>query len=233
MSIEFVQASVGKSGYCVPRTAVVTVYQSNIPTDVLWHQAEVINRFLPDGCEFAPRLVRRHAIGLDEYFLTRRHEAYLVLDVDCIPLAKWVIPWILQNALAGVLIGGAQRANHLENGEHIYVGPGVMAFSRDTFEKCGGLSFEGTSRGDVGEEFTYAAEGLEIPISFLWPTHVVANKWALRGTQSFGIGTTYAGAFFHAFQISSGLTIPIFLEKCQKLLKHDPELSVSIDASNA
>jgi hypothetical protein len=218
----------------IPRTAVISVYQNNIPLEVISLQSEVICRFLPAGCEYEPREAKSHAAGLDTYFQELRHEAYLVLDIDCIPLADWVIPWILQNALAGILVGGAQRANQFENGEHIYVGPGVMAFSKETFQRMGCLSFKDTNRGDVGEEFTYAAERLGIPISLLWPTHVNRDKWPLRGGRWFGHGTIYGGAFFHTYEISRGETVSMFIEQCNKVLGRKFEVpAIPLNESNS
>jgi len=202
-----------------PRMAVVTVYQDNISPEVIARQAEVVCRFLPAGCEFEPRRVSHHALGLNDYFRDLRHDAYLILDVDCIPLAPWVMPWLLENALAGVVVGAAQRANHLDNGGHLYAGPCALAFSRETFERVGRPSFGDTGRGDVGEELTYACEEAGIPVSLLWPTDVTTPRWTLRPGVPFGLGTTYAGALFHAFEISKRHTVGMFLEKCRHVLK--------------
>jgi hypothetical protein len=201
------------------RAAVVTVYQDNIPREVVSRHAEVVCRFLPPGCEFVPRRASHHALGLDEYFHGElHHDAYLVLDIDCVPTASWVIPWMLENALAGVLIGAAQRANHLDNGAHLYAGPCAVAFSRETYKRIGRVSFRDTARGDVAEELTYACESFGIPVSLLWPTSVAVLRWTLLPSVPFGLGTTYGGAFYHAFEISKGLTVGMFLEKCQEVL---------------
>jgi hypothetical protein len=248
------------------RAAVITVFQPNIPLEVVSAQAEVICRFLPPGCEFVPVEVGHHALGLDEYFregnrseagdwlifpalraalpprlettprqfagknvpvpfpgreqLLRqlRHEAYVIFDIDCIPLAAWVIPWLVENALAGTLLGPAQRANHLSNGEHVYAGPSALAFSRVTYERLGRPSFRATDRGDVAEELTYACEAAGIPIMLLWPTHVGEPKWQLRSGLTFGHGTTFGGAIYHAFEISKGETAGMFLRKCRQVL---------------
>jgi hypothetical protein len=196
----------------------VTTFQDNIPPDVVASQAEVIRRFLPAGCAFEPRRVGDHALGLDDYFRDLRHEAYLVLDIDCIPLAGWVIPWFLDHARAGVLVGAAQRANPLENGGHIYAGPCAVAFSRATFERLGRVSFLATERADIGEELTYGCERLGIPVSLLWPTEVTTPKWTLLPDVLFGLGTTYGGAVYHAFEIRMGHTVGMFLEKCREVL---------------
>jgi predicted O-methyltransferase YrrM len=213
------------------RTAVVTVYQDNIPAEVVARQAEVVCRLLPSGYEFEPRRVSHHALGLDDYFRELRHDAYLVLDIDSIPLTPWAIPWAIQSARAGVVLGAAQRANHLNNGGHLYAGPCVLAFSRATFEKLGRPSFRATPRGDVGEELTYLCEEAEVPVSLLWPTQVTTPKWPLRSGIEFGIGTTYGGAFYHAFEISKRHTVGLFLDKCREVLSRPPEVSGVRNAS--
>ena len=202
----------------VSRAAVVTVFQDNIPPEVVGMQAEVICRFLPSGCDFESVAVGHHALGLDDYFRSTRHDAYLVLDIDCIPLTSWVISWMFEQAYSGILVGAAQRANHISNGNHLYAGPCALAFSRNVWERLGGVSFRATDRGDVAEEITYACEGLDIPVSLLWPTRVKIPKWTLLPNIEFGLGTTYGGAFFHAFEISKGHTVGMFLEKCREVL---------------
>jgi hypothetical protein len=213
----------------VPRSAVVTVFQPNIPLEVLSAQAEVICRFLPPDCEFVPVEVGHHALGLDDCFRELRHEAYVIFDIDCIPLAAWVIPWFLENARAGMLVGAAQRANHLSNGEHVYAGPSALAFSRATYERLGRPSFRATDRGDVAEELTYACEAAGIPVVLLWPTLVTEPKWPLRSGLTFGRGTTFGGAVYHAFEISKGETVGMFLRKCRQVLSRAAE---PIDASS-
>ncbi|MBI1349376.1 hypothetical protein GC163_24175 [bacterium] len=203
-----------------PRTAVVTVYQDNLPREVLEHQEAVVQRWLPSACDFERCRVGHHALGLDDYFRQPRHAAYLILDADCIPLADWVIPWMLSQAQAGVVVGAAQRANHLKNDQHIYAGPCALAFSRATWDRLSPISFTATERGDVAEELTYRCEQLGIPITLLWPTDVVTPRWTLHPNQPFGLGTTYANALFHAFEISKGQTVPLFLRKCQEVITH-------------
>jgi hypothetical protein len=162
--------------------------------------------------------VGHHALGLDDYFRDFKHENFVILDIDCIPLADWVIPWALEHARNGILLGAAQRANHLSNGRHLYAGPCALTFSRATFESLGKPSFRATDRGDVAEELTYRAEEAGVPVQLLWPTHVVEPRWTLLKDVPFGLGTTYGGAFFHAFGISKGSTVNLFLEKCREVL---------------
>jgi hypothetical protein len=200
------------------RSVVATFFQDNIPTEVISAQAEVVRRCLPNGCDFAQLLVNDHATGLDDFIKDSKYDVYVIFDIDCIPLANWVVPWLLQNALAGTVVGAAQRANHIDNNEHIYAGPCALAFSREVFERVNGPSFIATDRGDVAEELTYACESHGIPICLLWPTHVVHPKWPLRGGFSFGNGTTFGAAVYHAFELSRGQTVTMFIERCKQVL---------------
>jgi SAM-dependent methyltransferase len=204
------------------RAAVITVFHPTTPPEVVSAQAEVIRRFLPPDCEFEPVAASDRARGLDDYFHTPRHEAYLIFDVDCIPLADWVIPWFLENALAGIVLGPAQRSNHLENGGHVFAGTSALAFSRNTFERLGRVSFGATPRGDVGEELTYACERVGVPVCLLWPTHVVRKTRPLRFDLSLGVGVTFAAAVYNACDLSCDHAVGSFLEQCRRVLKLPP-----------
>ena len=198
---------------------VFSIYMGNVPQDVVDAQAEVIRAFLPDACDFVQILDSDHPAGIDRVLAQHNRQVYLILDVDCIPLAQWVMPWMLRNAAAGVLVGCAQRASHLENQGHIYAGPFAMAFSRDLYQKLDRISFASTPRGDVGEELTYRCEELGMPMTILWPTDVVTPKWDLRGEHRFGNGTTYGDAIYHAFEIRFDESRPLFLAKCRDVLQ--------------
>ncbi len=203
--------------------AVVSVYQENIPQEILSAQADIISSWLPTGCTFEQRRVSHHALGLDDYFAQELlHDAYLIFDIDCIPLQEWAMSWFLENAMAGTLVGCAQRANHLNNGRHVYAGPCALAFSRETYDRLGRPSFRGTERSDVAEEITRGCEELNIPLTLLWPTHVELPKWSLLPGVEFGLGTTYGDLVYHAFEISKGATKDRFLSRSSEVLGYRP-----------
>lgn len=187
------------------RVTVFSVYQGNIPPEVVSGQHEVVRRFLPAECDFHQYLSGHHAIGINEFLARHYHDVYVLLDIDCIPLDRQVLPWMIDTARSGALVGCAQRANHLNNGGHIYAGPCGLAFSLDLYDLIGRPSFCANDRGDVGEELTYRCEERGLPVRLLWPTHVAVRKWDLRGGLYFGHGTTYGGALFHAFEIGKHL----------------------------
>jgi hypothetical protein len=197
----------------------------NIPREVIENQSRVVQSWLPPRCEFLQLAASDHAAGIDSFLAQNKRDAYIILDVDCIPLVPWVLPWMLDNALAGILVGCAQRASHIENGCHIYAGPFAVAFGRELFDSVGCVSFASTPRGDVGEELTYRCEEAGIPISLLWPTDVMVPLWDLRGGRLFGEGTTYGGILYHAFAIRDQRTCPMFVKKCKAVLR-------GVDAAN-
>ena len=126
---------------------------------------------------------RSHAAALDEIMAGAEAELVLILDIDCVPLTRAAIPALAAKAAGGALAGCVQRANHIDNGAHLYVGAFCMAFSRALWERLGRPSFEPTPRGDVGEALTYACEDAGAPLALLWPSHVEApqlgpDRWA-------------------------------------------------------
>jgi len=51
----------------------------------------------------------------------------------------------------------------------------------------------------------------------------------------FGHGTTYGGAVFHAYEISKGQTVHLFIEKCQQVLQRkedDPSFNLLVQATS-
>jgi hypothetical protein len=202
-------------------STVVSVFQSNIEKQVVASQAEVVRRFLPADCAFHQVLVTDHGFGIDECLSRLEYDLYVMLDIDCIPLNAKALPRLIEIARSNTLIGCVQRANHINNGSHLFAGPCGVAFSRELFENLGRPSFRATARGDVGEEVTYRCEEVGYPVELLWPTHVVAPKWALTDNRFLGHGTTYADALFHAFEIRWKATEGLFLEKCRQVIANE------------
>lgn len=126
-------------------------------------------------------------------------DIWILLDVDCIPISVKSIPFLINQAKQGKLVGCAQRANHLDNNKHIYVSPFCMAFSKDLFKQIGKPSFMNTHKGDTGEELTYLCERKKKEVVLLYPSDVVKPIWDLDEGKKFGIGTTYERLFYHQF----------------------------------
>ena len=125
------------------------------------------------------------------------HDVILFLDVDAIPLNNLAIDDTIAAAANGRLVGNIQRTNHIQNNQHVFVAPSCLAISTDMFVTIGKPSGLETSRGDVAEEYTYAAEKAGMPIDFYMPMRydekpAECESWALKdGMPVYGRGTTF------------------------------------------
>lgn len=199
------------------RSVIFSIYIDGLSHEIIAKQRAVVHKFLPAGTDFLQIPAQSHADGINQFLTHTNYDIYITLDIDCIPLNSFIFPDMITKAQK-CLVGCAQKANHISNNNHIFVGPCGMAFSRNIYERIGKPSFEPTARGDVGEEMTYQCQANNIPVSFLWPTHVVHDRWDLAYGLRLGVGTTYENSLFHAFEIRSGQSIPIFLNKCDEVL---------------
>jgi hypothetical protein len=199
--------------------AIVSFYMDNIDPEVIRSQRDVLERVVPPGFEILQICTpRSHAGAMDEFMQTSRHDLVVFLDIDCIPLNAAAIPSLADHARRGALAGCAQRANHLANDGHLYVGPFCMALSRPVWEQLGRPSFAPTARGDVGEELTFRCEAMGLPVHMLLPSSVEEPVWALTDGARFGPNTEYAGAFLHSFSIRDPARQRSFAARCGALL---------------
>jgi hypothetical protein len=201
------------------KKVIISFYMDNIPKEILMAQRDVVLKFAPTNCEFMQiKTEFSHADALDKFMTGRSAEVILFLDIDCIPLNLSDIPHLFSRAERGLVAGCVQRANHIENNKHLYVGPFCMAITKKTWEEIGRPSFQTTMRGDTGEEITYACEVYGRPVELLHPSHVETPVWDLV-EQRFGFGTTYSSAFYHAFGIRHKENQQRFLDKCREVMK--------------
>ena len=154
----------------------------------------------------------------------------VILDIDCIPLNPKALDHLVEQAAAGSYIGNAQRSNHIQNDQHVFVAPSLQAFSLATYDKMGRPTFRETKRGDMSEELTYAAEEKGIPIKMYMPLRYERPSpeapagWPLAdGMPRYGLGTTYGDEEFgdmtyHHFQIRHPGNQKRFVEKCEEVL---------------
>lgn len=125
-------------------------------------------------------------------------DVVMFLDIDAVPCDNLSLDYYINQASRGVLIGNVQRSNHIQNDQHIFAAPSVVAMSVETFATIGFPSAIPTRRGDVGEEYTYAAEKAGIvPIQLLMPLSfeeapAECPAWKLKdGMPVYGRGTTF------------------------------------------
>ena len=202
--------------------AVISIYMSNISSEVIACQRQCVLRLLPDKWIFKQYLHSpsngsspSHARAIEECLSQPLPPVVILLDVDCIPLSSRAFPFLFESCQSGSLVGCVQRANHIENNKHLYVGPFCMAFAISAYEALGRPSFDPTHRGDVGEELTYRWQESGRAVQFLWPTDVLFKLWDLIDGCPFGMGTTFGNLFYHSFCIRSSEVQAHFIHKCR------------------
>lgn len=214
----------------MPSVSIYSIYLNNISPEVVNYQKQVVDLLLPEKWEFEQVLHQPkagegffHATALEECIKKNKSDIIVFLDIDCIPLNQKALTSLVDKAFQGFLTGAVQRANHLQNAAHLYVGPFCMAFSFAQYKKLGCPSLKESDRGDCGEELTYMWEEKGPGIQLLWPTHVYRPAWALRESISFGYGTTYEKSFYHAFAIRQAFMQGQFVNKCKEVIAATPK----------
>jgi hypothetical protein len=191
----------------------------NINPKIVEYQRRCVERYLPHAWIYHQHYTEEsHGSALNQCLRDAKEDVIVLLDIDCIPLSRASFSLLRHYAEKGVLTGAVQRANHVSNREHLYVGPFCMALSRSAYNSLGRPSFSETDRGDVGEELTYRWQETKGSIFFLWPSHVENQVWPLIGEAQFGYGTTYDGLFYHAFCIREGVTSDLFITRCKRVM---------------
>lgn len=157
-----------------------------------------------------------HSDFLDYALKTFSAEVYIIFDIDCIPLTNELFDKIIRyESLHGI----AQRANHKNNGNHLYAGPACLVVPNKIYQKIGMPSFRENIRGDVAEELTWRCEENNIKVELMMPTQSENKKWHLKDNIYFGNGTVYDNIVYHAFESFSNPNV--FINKCNKLLNEN------------
>jgi hypothetical protein len=194
---------------------VCSLYYPDMAPEVIGAQKHVIARFLR-GTDFGFVHYKATDHGLGMTQITRHlsdnypNESVLWLDIDCIPLSAEALHTMSMKGFAGC----AQRANHIDNGGHIYVSPFCMHLPLSFYRDMGSPDFGATAKGDVGESLTYIAEMNDYPVELSWPVHCVSPMWKLTDQTKFGIGTTYDNGFYHNFHSRDPKARQLFIDKC-------------------
>ncbi len=201
------------------RGVVVSFYMPNISRMVVAAQRRLLKRFTPADVDIAQIMtLRSHEDALNQFMDTTPYRAVLVLDIDCVPIREGSVASVFDRMEQGRLVGAAQRAAHIENGGHVYAGPFCLGISQSAYQALGRPRFDSTSRGDVGEELTFAAEQSGVPVDLMWPIASDDDIWPLTRDHRYGHGTTYDGGFWHAFQIRFTQHQRDFADRCGTFL---------------
>lgn len=220
------------------KALIVTFFMSNIDIEVVKLQRAIVAKYNPSGIEhYSVQTQFDHGLSMDLAWQLNGIEmptignqnapkrfdfdVLVFLDVDAVPLNDWVLDYIVKKAAVDqILIGNIQNTNHIQNDKHLFVAPSVLAVSTDTFVAMGKPSGRPTARGDVAEEYTYAAEKNKVPVEYFYPIsfeEAPAEKpyWDLQNEsipeafRKYGRGTTFISdvpgghhvpMFYHAFQ---------------------------------
>ena len=208
---------------------------ANIHTRTVEFQRQVVDKF--NASKYPHYQIRSeisHGASMDYFMAVNvdqlHHDMILFLDIDCIPLCEEANDYFLAEAAKGKIVGNIQRSNHIQNSQHLFAAPSALALSVDTYRTIGKPSAVETSRGDVGEEYTFAAEEKGIPIELILPSRYENSPfeckcWPLKvGMPTYGLGTTFThreigDLFWHNFQITRPGQQDNFQRKCASILK--------------
>lgn len=194
----------------------VSFHNGNVSGDLVRAQKAVFEHFgYKDHLQIHTDLP--HGMAIDEWLNTRHWDHVAIFDIDCVPLSGEIFEILESRKDTEGLYGIAQSANHLASQE--YVGPPFISFNRQTWEKMGRASFRETQFEDVGGYFTRVATMEGIEKVMLMPSHCEEPKWKLPDGTPFGLGTTYEGQIYHAFEsrFQHGSTSR-FIEKCKEII---------------
>ncbi len=191
----------------------------NVPKKIIDLQKQIVTRLNTRNFNFLQmRTTASRGEAIDDALRHIDGDVLIFLDIDCIPLNCDALPMLAEAAARGVLVGSVQKANHIQNGDHLYAGPFCMGISKALWNDLGQPSAQPTERGDVGEEFTYCCEKRGRSIQLIWPSDVEVPVWPLRAEIQFGYNTVYGGFFLHAFGIRHEANHERFVARCQELL---------------
>jgi len=203
---------------------LASFYRDNIPKEAVDLQRAVFAKFgyKLRQIKFSVNDITRgfHGEAIQNFlFSCDKRDCALIFDVDAIPLSRYSIPSLAQNALCGRVCGTAQQSNFL-HADHPYASPAFFGITIDTFYKLGGKCAQ-TQRSDAVEELTWKAQEIGIPVSLFWPHSSETKKWKLGLIQWYGIGTTYASRGFPIayHQFEARVSTDNFVCKCKEILE--------------
>jgi hypothetical protein len=194
---------------------IFTVYNEKITNKIPELQKKVCDKFQVNLTQIKVDNWISHGKSIDEILSKVEDEN----EIITIPLNSNISPnainWCENNI---GIYAAAQRAVNI-NGSKKHAAPSFMVFSIKTFNLLGRPSFETTHRSDCGGELTHIANEKKIPIKYLYPSHVERPDFVLEGNMKFGMGTTYEGGIYHAFESRFTKNDHFFINKCLEILK--------------
>jgi hypothetical protein len=227
-------------GVIMNNPCITSIFMKNVDAKVVQLQTQVVKKFNKSQIPHYPVLTEAPPgytmDKLVDMLQERKHDAIMFLDIDCVPLNDDALDYFFKRAYDGVLIGDAQRSNHIQNDQHVFAAPHNVTFTIELYRKLGNPSFLPNYRGDVAEELTFKAREANIPIEIIMPLRYDAPPirmdwepkdappyWDLAdGMPKYGIGTTFGTEgnemFWHMYQSFHPGQNERFIKKCEELL---------------
>lgn len=147
---------------------------------------------------------------------------YLIFfDIDCIPVNRnWINRLLADLETTRTIAGAAQTANHIGNGENLYVSPFFFGISTAFLKELNYPDMNMTEDRDAGQHLTEVVQAAGGRVVYWWPTEIEEPTWKLYHPEhtQFGPGTTYENMVYHAFYSRFDLANR-FINKCKGLLE--------------
>lgn len=198
----------------------------NRPAETLELHKKVMTHFgLIDYTTYAhfPFPSISHGTALNHIVNNVDTDCYIFMENDSIPTNKDFLKTILSKISDDrTIFGQAQQSNHLfTNGtnQHVYAGPGCLAFTKKCYNDLGRPTLDFTSRSDCAEELTWVAKEKGYNLCFVYPSDVLVKNCSLDNGLYFGLGNQYGDLFYHAMQQSNPLSQTHFEIKCKTILE--------------
>jgi hypothetical protein len=198
-------------------------YGDNRPHDTLDAGFGVFEKFgIPAQYVKFPFPALSHGQSLDHILHNTSFSYYVFFENDSVPLKENIIQIIFDKIKDNrTIFGQAQQSNHkLVNGtyQHVYAGPGCLAFSRQLWLELGSPSLDHNERGDTAEELTWVAKEKGYNICLVYPSDVYEKNTDLDNGLKFGLGNTFGDLFYHSMQQNNPKSTELFLTICQNII---------------
>lgn len=185
-----------------PRYKIFSFYKGNVNPKVPRYQKAVF-RYFGQTVHHVVREDFEHGDFLNHICRTEKDTDYLIFfDIDCIPVSAQWLPRLLTDLQEPQSIAGAaQTANHLGNGENLYIGPFFFGIATAYLRELGYPDMRMTDTMDAGQNLTAVIAQQGGHVKYWWPTHIEEKEWKLFHPihTDFGPGTTYNDLVYHAF----------------------------------
>jgi len=168
-----------------------------------------------------------HAKFMDYCLKNIDSDIFIFFDLDCVPMDNKIYENIVDELIKEeCIIGIEQTANHLDS-NFIYAGPACFGITKDLYNKLGKISFDGTHRSDIAQEYTYLCYDNNITVKFMKLVSSKNNKWKLGIDRNFGNGCFYEfkdSTIYHQFQTNLEEQKQDFKIECGKIINNPNKL---------